>query len=145
MVNFSSLQALSQGTTQNTGITTYSKSDNNYASKTYAAIKRDQWNDYKEKYPAIHAQYLDMSINPDFTLEQVNRVEGNVRESYARANAERKASLSRMGVQDTAQDSGLAEALSVAHGENATRQHGKERRMSAIGGGPLPSLQTQTV
>ena len=118
--------------------------DKEFASKTLANIKRAQWQDYKERYPAIHQQFLDMSMNPDFTLEQVERVEGNVNQAYARAEANQQATLSRMGVADKSEDNNLAKSLSIAHGENSVRQHGADRRMNAIGGGSLPSLQTQT-
>lgn len=119
--------------------------DDEYASKTLANIKKAQWNSYKEKYPAIQSQYLDMAMNPDFTLEQVNRVEGNVNQAYDRAEQNQQATLSRMGVADTAEKNDLAKSLSIAHGENSTRQHGADRQMNAIAGGSLPSLQTQTV
>lgn len=119
--------------------------DDEYASKTLANIKRQQWADYKERYPAIHEQYLDMTMNPDFTLEQVGRVEGNVNQAYERAEANQQATLSRMGVADKSEDNNLAKSLSIAHGENSVRQHGEDRRLNAIAGGSLPSLQTQTV
>ena len=119
--------------------------DKEFASKTLANIKRQQWADYKERYPAIHEQYLDMTMNPDFTLEQVGRVEGNVNQAYERAEANQQATLSRMGVADKSEDNNLAKSLSIAHGENSVRQHGEDRRLNAIAGGSLPSLQTQTV
>lgn len=119
--------------------------DDKFSSKTLANIKRAQWNDYKERFPAIHQQFLDMSMNPDFTLEQVDRVEGNVNQSYARAQANQEATLSRMGVADKSDNNNLAKSLSVAHGENSVRQHGEDRRLNVIAGGSLPSLQTQTV
>jgi hypothetical protein len=119
--------------------------DDEYASKTLANIKRAQWADYKAKFPAIQSQYLDMAMNPDFTLEQVDRVEGNVNQAYDRAEKNQQATLSRMGVADTSDKNDLAKSLSIAHGENSTRQHGADRQMNAIAGGSLPSLQTQTV
>lgn len=117
--------------------------DNEFASKTMANIERERFDDYMERYPAIHEEYLDMTMEPDFTLEQVDRVEGNVASSFASADEQRKATLARMGVEDTAPTSSLAQSLSVAHGENSVRQHGEDRQLATLSGSSLPNLQTQ--
>jgi hypothetical protein len=121
-----------------------SPNDDQYANKTLANIKRQQWNDYMGKYPALQEQYLDMSMSPDFTLEQVDRVQGNVDQAFDRSNEFKGATLGRMGLNDTSPKNDLASTLSVAHGENSVRQHGKDRQMNAMVGGQMPSLQTQT-
>ena len=121
-----------------------SKNDDEYASKTFGRIKRQQWADYKAKYPAIQQDYLDMTMNNDFTLGQVDKVQGNVDNAFNRNQANQNATLSRMGVSNTAQDDGIDKALAITHGENSVRQHGKDRQLNAIAGGNLPTLQTQT-
>lgn len=127
------------------GVNSYvSPTDDQFASKTLANIKRQQWNDYMGKYPAIQKEYLEMSMSPDFTLEQVDRVQGNVDQAFDRSKQFQGATLERMGVENKAPTSDLASSLAVAHGENSVRQHGKDRQLNAMAGGQMPSLQTQT-
>jgi hypothetical protein len=121
-----------------------SSTDKDYANKTLANIERTRFADYMERYPKIHQQYLDMTMNPDFTLEQVDRVQGTVYQSFGRAKHQNTATLGRMGVQSKAKDNGIAQSLAVAHGENSVRQNGSDRQITALAGGTLPSLQTQT-
>lgn len=139
----SSLDKFNQDLINANGANWVNPNDKEYASKTMANIERERFDDYMERYPAIHQEYLDMTMEPDFTLEQVERVEGNVTSSFDRADTQRKATLSRMGVEDKSEGSSLEQALSVAHGENSVRQHGEDRQIAALSGSSLPNLQTQ--
>ena len=128
----------------NNNIGYVSPNDDQYANKTLANIERARFGDYMERYPKIHQQYLNMTMTPDFTLEQVDRVAGNVEQSFGRAKQQSSATLGRMGITDTTKDNGIAQSLSMAHGENSVRQNGKDRQLTGLAGGSMPTLQTQT-
>lgn len=108
--------------------------DKEYASKTFAAIKRGQYADYQRLYQPLHSEFIDLATNPDFALEQVDRVAGNVNASFDRANKAQQSTLARMGLEAPKQRDDIERSLAIAKGENSTRQAGEERQMSTLAG-----------
>lgn len=109
--------------------------DKQYASEVSARITRKDWQDYQRTFIPVHGEFKQAVMSDDLINQQVARIEDNVNATYDRTQKGAEMKMQRMGLSDV--DTGrsdLSKALSVAHGENAARQHGEERKQQMIAG-----------
>ena len=112
--------------------------DKQFASQVYGDIARKDWWDYQDTFMPIHGKFRDLVQNDSLTLEQLDRIPGIVDKSFAKNHEQVAARNARMGI-DSKQSASteLSKGLAEVYAENQARQHGKERRMSAIAGANL--------
>lgn len=93
-----------------------SKDDPQYASKTYAAISRAQWDDYEQRYQPIEDELVGMIGNTANLQDQLSRGDQLVDAAFGTAKQSQGLNLSMYGVASDAQtDAAHNRGLSLAH------------------------------
>ena len=120
---------------------TYSTSDKQYATKTYAAINRAQWDDYEARFQPKEDQLAGMIGNTANLQEQMDRGNELVDTAFGNAKQSQGLNLSMYGVTaDTqtkeAQDRGLSLAHSSAKAgsQNDIRRSNYDRDIQILTG-----------
>lgn len=116
------------------------KWDDDFASKVNAQLAREDWADYKATYVPIHNTFKNAVMSDQLTNEQLARVPQNINNAFAQQQASADNRMSRMGLADA--DLGrtdAAKALAQTGAENNIRTSGRDRRLAAMTGAPLPT------
>lgn len=113
--------------------------DKQFASQVFGDIARKDWADYQNTFMPVHGVFKDAVMSDSLTLEQLDQVPGLVNKSFDQSEAMANARNSRMGLAALEHDSGASRGLAEVFAENQARQHGKERRNSAIVGANINS------
>ncbi len=118
-----------------------SRYDKDFASKVNAQLAREDWADYKATFMPIHSVFKDAVMTDKLTNEQLARVPQNIDNAFAQQQAAANNRMQRMGLADA--DLGrvdAAKALAQTGAENNIRTSGRDRRLAAMTGAPLPTV-----
>lgn len=116
--------------------------DKKYASKTYASIIGDQYDDYLERFQPYEQRLVDLAQSRELLDQQLSRI--SVSNAASFSNPQMSAGnlqMSRYGVQQSEQQqakstrqNSMRQALSLADAKNNTRLANQDQRMGLITG-----------
>lgn len=118
-----------------------SRFDKDFASKLNAQLVREDWADYKNTFMPIHNVFKEVVMTDKLTNEQLARVPQNIDSAFAQQQDAANVRMQRMGLADA--DLGrvdAAKALAQTGAENNIRTSGRDRRLAAMTGAPLPTV-----
>lgn len=119
-----------------------SYNDDEFASKTYANIIRDEYADYMSRFQPYENKVLDLAESRELLNQQLGRITTNVNRSFSNPNMNAGALMQqRFGTSQNQQEQSSQfrnnnrnQALSVAHAKNNTRLADADRRTGLITG-----------
>ncbi|MBO9492214.1 hypothetical protein J7384_17770 [Endozoicomonas sp. G2_1] len=112
----------------------FNRGEDGYASRLNAQIRRDQWQDYQQRFMPIHGELFDATLGRDLVDQQIGRVDDNVEQSFDVAEASVNNRRQRMGLSDLTVDHSADKALAKVHAKNNIRQASQQRKINAITG-----------
>jgi|GEM_PF-2956244 hypothetical protein len=118
------------------------------AANRYAAISRDQWNDYKKRFQPFEQELIDLAHNDG--SEEIEMAKDYTQSSMDAQKASGELSLSRMGIGMTADQAkasdrsfGIEKMAATVSAMNDAAQHADDRRNAIMTGG-MASLSQAT-
>lgn len=113
----------------------YSYDDDQFASKVFGDIARQDWQDYRSTFMPVHEIFKTAVMSDDLTNQQLDRIPGNIDAQFKQSQAQASAINERMGLSNlNTGRADISKGLAQVFAENAARTHGEERKMSAIAG-----------
>lgn len=117
--------------------------DKKFASKTRAAMAREVWEDYQNRFEPYEQQLIDQVQNPEELLdERLSAITINNKAAFQSAEAGTDMMRQRYGVTPSGPQSRVenrdmqrSAVLSAVDGRNNTRTHVQDRNMAVIAGG----------
>ena len=127
----------------------FSRSSDTYAEDVYAALIKDEYADYQNRFAPIQDQYIDEATSMKLLDEQLSRITANTKNGFDLADKAASMNLGRYGVTQSQDNkdkndkqSSLNQSLATAQAKNSTRTHHSDRQMAMVTGSALPDVRT---
>lgn len=118
----------------------------NYASRTYAALTRDQWNTYLSQFVPLENELIEYSTSDATVANAVDEARQDVATAFAQQPEIQARELRGLGVvlnadeqRASARATGLARSLAEVNAGNLTAQRVRDRQQSILGN-PAPAI-----
>jgi hypothetical protein len=122
----------------------YNPSSPNYANDTFAAITRQQWQDYVSNFVPIENQLIKYATDPTQPAQAMQSASQGVQQAFAQQPGIQARQFAALGVtpgaDETAADNrqtGLQRSLADVQAQNTARDLTKQRQESILGS-PAP-------
>lgn len=126
---------------QVSGNTPIDPNDSKYASKTYAQLINNQYQDYRNRFLPYEERLMSLADSTQLLDEQLSRVTTNVNNAYNGANQQQSMMNQRYGLTQSAaqtqsqdRNTDINSALSMAHGKNNSRIAHSDRQNAILTG-----------
>lgn len=127
-------------------------SDGKYASRTFAAISRAQFEDYKRRYRPLENQLIAAYDNPNDRRRLIGEAQGLVTQGFANADAQFKRRAAGLGAtltpeqqQSYSRGQKLRQGLSQVQAVNSTTRRLRDRDLTLLGGSALPQRNKESL
>lgn len=118
----------------------------NFAQNAFAAITRQQWDDYLQNYIPIENRLISYAMDEDAPMQQAQRAGQDISSAFGRQRESTQRRLAGMGLQLTPEEqaaadksSRLSESLATVGAMNNARDATLQRQQSVLGN-PAPQL-----
>jgi len=122
----------------------YNPSDPNYANDTFAAITKQQWNDYVSNFVPIENQLIKYATDPTQVTTAMQDASTGVQQAFAQQPGIQQRQFKALGVTPGADETaaatrqtGLQASLADVQAQNTARDLTKQRQESILGS-PAP-------
>lgn len=119
----------------------------NYASRTFAALTRDQWNTYLSQFVPLENELIEYSTSDATVANAVGEARQDVATAFDQQPAIQARELRGLGVSLNADEqrasersTGLARSLAEVNAGNITAQRVRDRQQSILGN-PAPAIK----
>ena len=119
-----------------------------YASDTYAALTREQWQNYLNNFVPLENQLIEYAMSPDTVTNAVQSARQDVSQSFSQQRGIQQRQLRSLGVtldQDEQKavdrESALSKSLADVNAGNQVATRVRDRQQSLLGN-PAPSINT---
>lgn len=117
-----------------------------FASRTFAALTRQQWDQYLSDFVPIENQLIEYATSPQTAIDAVTQARFDVGRSFEQQPAIQERRLRGLGITLSADEQeasdrqlGLAKSLADVTAANVTNQRVRDRQRSLIGS-PAPQI-----
>lgn len=119
-----------------------------YASDSFAALTRDQWNTYLNTFVPLENQIIEYASSPGTVSNAVAEARQDVSQSFAQQQGIQQRQLRSLGITLTPEEqqaadrsSALSKSLADVNAGNQTATRVRDRQQSLLGN-PAPSINT---
>ncbi len=126
--------------------------DKEYASRTFAAISRAQFEDYKRRYRPLEQQLVGAYDNPADRTRLTSEAVGLVNQGFVNADAQFRRRSAGLGAtlnpeqqQSYSRSQNLRKGLSQVQAANSTVRRLRDRDLTLLGGSALPQRNAQSL
>lgn len=126
--------------------------DDKYASRTFAAISRAQFDDYKQRYRPLERQLIGAFDNAADRQNLTGQATGFVNQGFANADAQFRRRSAGLGAtltpeqeQSYQRSQGLRQGLAQVQAVNSTTRQLRDRDLSLLAGNALPQRNAQSL
>ena len=119
---------------------------NDYASRTYAALTRQQWDQYLSTFVPLENQLIDYALDDNAAANAARVAQEEVGRSFETQQGIQQRRLRGLGLtlnadeqQAADRQTGLAKSLAEVNSANLTTRRVQDRQQSLIGN-PAPSI-----